>query len=70
VGSLRSEVSISIPPRRYATHIALASSIFNPYSSLEEVMCNSLMDDDVWVDPETTKSTNLQMEDLGELHRD
>jgi hypothetical protein len=33
-------------------------------------MCDALMEDDVWVDPETTKSTNLQMEDLGELHRE
>jgi hypothetical protein len=41
---------VSIPPRRYANHIALATSICEPSSCFEEVRCDALMEEnDVWV---------------------
>jgi hypothetical protein len=43
-------VRVSIPPRRYASHIALVSSICEPSSCLEEERCDTLMEDDVGID--------------------
>jgi hypothetical protein len=41
---------VSIPPRRYAIHIELATSICEPYSCFKKVRCNTLMgENDVWV---------------------
>jgi hypothetical protein len=40
---------VSIPPRRYVNHIALDSSICDPYNCFEEVRCDTLMEEcDVW----------------------
>jgi len=37
---------VSIPPRRYASHVALVSSIHEPSSYLEEERCEALMECD------------------------
>lgn len=67
MGAPKSLARASIHPRRYATHIALASSICEPSNSLEEVRCDALMEDDVWVDPKIVASTKFQMADSGEF---
>jgi hypothetical protein len=50
VGALRPPVGASIPPRRYASHIIMVSSILEPSSCLEEEMYDTLMEDDAKVD--------------------
>jgi hypothetical protein len=47
IGALNSSMRVSIPPRRYAIHIALDSSIYEPSSCFEEVRCVALMEDGV-----------------------
>ena len=42
---------VFIPPRR--SNIALTSSIYEPSSCFEEVRCDALMEDDVWVNFKT-----------------
>jgi hypothetical protein len=70
VPTSRSLVRESIPPRRYAKHIALVSSICGPSSCLEEERCHTLMEDDVCVDFKTTAGIDLQMTGLVELQRE
>jgi hypothetical protein len=71
VGVPRSSMRVSIPPRRYASHVALVSSICEPSSCLEEERCDTLMEDDVWVDfDHYNKVHNLQMVGLVELQRE
>jgi hypothetical protein len=42
-------VQVKIPSRRYASHIALVSSINEPSSCLEEERCDTLMEDVVGI---------------------
>ena len=42
-------MEMSVPPRRYASHIALVSSIYEPSNCLEEERCDTLMDNGVKV---------------------
>jgi hypothetical protein len=61
----------SINPRRYANHIALATSICDPSKYFDEARCDALMEEnDVWVivpfeelvvDFEIVTDSNLQM---------
>jgi hypothetical protein len=43
-------VRVSIPPRRYVSHVALVSSICMNSSCLLEERCDTLMEDDVEID--------------------
>jgi hypothetical protein len=61
-------VRVSIPPRRYANHIELTSSIYKPSSCFEEARCDALMTCDFGgkitfkeplVDSETTTGSNF-----------
>ena len=54
VGAPKYLVRESIPPRRYASHIALVFSICEPSSSLEEESCDTLMEEDAKVSSSTT----------------
>jgi hypothetical protein len=54
-------VTRSIPPRIYASHISLVSSIWELSSCLEEKRCDALVEDDVWVNFNTTTDTYLQV---------
>jgi hypothetical protein len=47
---LRYSIRENIPPRRYARHVALFSSIYEPSSCLEEETFDTLMEDDVEID--------------------
>jgi hypothetical protein len=60
-------VRTSIPPRRYANHVVLISSICEPSDCFEEERCDALMEDDVWVDSEIIGCTYLQIASLVEL---
>lgn len=46
----RSSVRVSIPPRRYASHVALVSSIYMPFNCIEKERCDTLMEDDAEID--------------------
>ena len=71
---------VTIPTRRYANHIALATSICESSSCFEEVRCDALMEEcDGWVtiplqEPvvhsETSIGSYLQTASLGELQRE
>jgi hypothetical protein len=51
VGAPRSLVKVSVPPRRYASHVALVSSIYMTFQlSIEQERCDTLMEDDVEID--------------------
>jgi len=67
----RSLVRESIPPRRYASHVALVSSISERSSCLEEERCDASMEKcDVWqivVDLVTAAGVDLQVVGLVEL---
>jgi hypothetical protein len=43
-------VRISVPPRRYVSHVALVSSIRETSSCSLEERCDTLMEDDVEID--------------------
>jgi hypothetical protein len=45
----RSSMSVSMPPRLYASHLALVSSICMHSNCLEKERCDTLMEDDVEV---------------------
>ena len=52
-------VRVSIPLWRYATHLSLDSFICESSNCIKEVSCDSLIEDDVWVEPETTTCIDL-----------
>jgi hypothetical protein len=43
----KSSTRSNIPPMIYASHIALVSSIYEPYICLREERCDTFMEDDV-----------------------
>jgi hypothetical protein len=45
IGVPRSSVRASVPPRRYASHVALVSSIHETSSCSLEERCDALMED-------------------------
>jgi hypothetical protein len=53
-----SSLRASMPPRRYSICITWISSICESSSCLEEERCDTLMEDDVWVDSESIACTN------------
>ena len=73
----RSSIRMSLTHRRYANHIALATSICEPSNCFEEVRCDALMEEnDVWVtfpfqqpiiESKTTANSYLQMACLVEM---
>jgi hypothetical protein len=42
---------VSIPPKRYSSHVALVPSIHEPFGCLEEEMCDTFVEDDANIDP-------------------
>ena len=63
----RSLLRAFIAPRIYFKHIALASSICESSTRFEEVRCDALVENEVWVDYETTIGSDMQIAGLAEL---
>jgi hypothetical protein len=55
---------VSITPRRYASHVALDSSIHDLSSCLEEEMCHSLEDDAEVYSMFTTDGSIVEYKDM------